>query len=199
VSSTIATQSPVPEHRVFSLYSSTVTFSSESGATDIFMRQRDSHILLNYTTYSDAAARPGFDVANFQQIYPIAHGKLPIPHTSILITAFVFRDIKLNFNLFGVSPLTEHGLSATYTNDDYKSLHLLLTDLKLYYTASNKMATTSGDSLSRSLAPQQRTTSSDTSSTPDSPCTLRPYLARKGMAQQLPCPHREDPQPKPTS
>jgi hypothetical protein len=82
------------------------------------MRQRDSHILLNYTTYSDAAARPGFDVANFHQIYPIAHGKLPIPHTSILLTAFVFRDNDLHFNLFGVSPLTEHGLSATYTNDD---------------------------------------------------------------------------------
>ena len=40
------------------------------------MRQRDSHILLHYTTYTDTAARPGFDVANFQQIYPIAHGKL---------------------------------------------------------------------------------------------------------------------------
>jgi hypothetical protein len=82
------------------------------------MPQRDSHILLNYTTYSDAAARPGFDVANFHQIYPIAHGKLPIPHTSILLTAFVFRDNDLHSNLFGVSPLTEHGLSATYTNDD---------------------------------------------------------------------------------
>jgi hypothetical protein len=60
----------------------------------------------------------------------------------------------------------------------YKSLHLLLTGLKLYYTASNKLATTSGDYLSRSLAPQQRTTSSCTSSTPNSPCTLRPHLAR---------------------
>jgi hypothetical protein len=58
----------------------------------------------------------------------------------------------------------------------YKSLHLILTDLKLYYTASNKLATTSGDSLSQSLAPQQRTTSSGTSSTPNSPW-LRPHLA----------------------
>jgi hypothetical protein len=65
------------------------------------MRQRDSHILLHYTTYTSSVARPGFDVANFQQIYPIAHGKLPIPHTSILLTAFVFDD--LHSNLFGVS------------------------------------------------------------------------------------------------
>jgi hypothetical protein len=82
------------------------------------MRQRDSHILPHYTTYTATAARPGFDVANFQQIYPIAHGKLPIPHTSISLTAFVFNDDDLYSNLFGVSPLTEHGLSATYTNDD---------------------------------------------------------------------------------
>jgi hypothetical protein len=41
-----------------------------------------------------------------------------IPHTSILLTAFVFNDDDLHSNLFGVSPLTEHGLSATYTNDD---------------------------------------------------------------------------------
>jgi hypothetical protein len=38
VSSTIATQSPVLEHRVFSIYSPTVTFTSDSGATDILMR-----------------------------------------------------------------------------------------------------------------------------------------------------------------
>ena len=82
------------------------------------MRQRDSHILLHYTTYTSTAARPGFDVANFQQIYPIAHGKLQLPHTSILLTAFVFNDDDLHSNLFGVSPLTEHGLSATYTNED---------------------------------------------------------------------------------
>jgi hypothetical protein len=50
VSNTIAnTQSPVPEHRVFSIYSPTVTFKSDSEATDILMR----HILQNYTTYTD--------------------------------------------------------------------------------------------------------------------------------------------------
>jgi hypothetical protein len=118
VSNTIATQSPVPEHRVFSIYSPTVTFTSDSKATDILMRQRDSHILQNYTSYIDAAARLGFDVANFQQIYPIAHGKLPLPHTTILLMAFVFNDNDLHSNLFGVSLLTEHGLSVTYTNDD---------------------------------------------------------------------------------
>jgi hypothetical protein len=32
------------------LSSPAVTFTSDSGATDILMRQRDSHILLHYTT-----------------------------------------------------------------------------------------------------------------------------------------------------
>ena len=70
------------------------------------MRQCDSHILLSYTTYSDTASRPGFDVANFQSIYQIAHGKLRIPNTDILLTVFVFHDEDLHANLFGVSPLT---------------------------------------------------------------------------------------------
>ena len=82
------------------------------------MRQQDSHILHHYTTYTDTAARPSFDVANFHKIYPIAHGKLRLPHTTILLNAFVFSDDDLHSNLFGVSPLTEHGLSVTYTNED---------------------------------------------------------------------------------
>jgi hypothetical protein len=82
------------------------------------MRYCDSHILQNYTTYSDASARQGFDVANYQQIYPIAHGILTIPNTKITMTAFVFHDDDLHSNLFGVAPLTNQGLSATYTNDD---------------------------------------------------------------------------------
>ena len=57
-------------------------------------------------------------MANFQQIYPIAHGKLRIPDTTILLTVFVFNDEDLHANLFGVSPLTEQGLSATYTDTD---------------------------------------------------------------------------------
>ena len=113
-----APQSTGTEHRVFSIYSPAVTFTSDSGATDILIRQRDSHILHHYTTYTDTSARPSFDVANYQQIYPIAHGKLRLPHTTILLNAFVFSDDDLHSNLFGVSPLTEHGLSATYTTED---------------------------------------------------------------------------------
>ena len=112
------TKGAVAQHRVFSVYEPTVTFTSDSGATDILMRYCDSHILQNYTTYSDASARPGFDVANYQQIYPIAHGILTIPNTTIAMTAFVFHDDDLHSNLFGVAPLTNQGLSATYTNDD---------------------------------------------------------------------------------
>ena len=106
------------EHRVFSIYSPAVTFTSDSGATDILIRQQDSHILHHYTTYTDTAARPSFDVANFHKIYPIAHGQLRLPNTTIQLNAFVFSDDDLHSNLFGVSPLTEHGLSATYTNED---------------------------------------------------------------------------------
>ena len=118
MSPTTLPQHKASEHRVFSVYSPTVHFTSDSGATDVLMRQCDSHILLSYTTYSDTASRPGFDVANFQCIYPIAHGKLRIPNTDILLTVFVFHDEDLHANLFGVSPLTEQGLSATYTNTD---------------------------------------------------------------------------------
>ena len=114
MSPTTLPQHKASEHRVFSVYSPTVHFTSDSGATDVLMRQCDSHILLSYTTYSDTASRPGFDVANFQSIYPIAHGKLLIPNTTILLlTVFVFHDEDLHANLFGVSPLTEQGLSAT--------------------------------------------------------------------------------------
>ena len=112
------TKDAAAQHRVFSVYAPTVTFTSDSGATDILMRYCDSHILQNYTSYSDASARPGFDVANYQQIYPIAHGILTIPNTTITMTAFVFHDDDLHSNLFGVAPLTNQGLSATYTNDD---------------------------------------------------------------------------------
>jgi hypothetical protein len=112
------TKGAVAQHRVFSVYAPTVTFTSDSGATDILMRYCGSHILQNYTAYFNASARPGFDVANYQQIYPIAHGVLTIPNTTITMTAFVFHDDDLHSKLFGVAPLTNQGLSATYTNDD---------------------------------------------------------------------------------
>ena len=120
MSPTTLPQHQASEHRVFSVYSPTVHFTSDSGATDVLMRQCDSHILLSYTTYSDTAPRPGFDVANYNQIFPIAHGKLSIPNTNITLDAFVFQDDDLHSNLFGIAPLTQHGLSATYTNTDLR-------------------------------------------------------------------------------
>jgi hypothetical protein len=168
------------------------------------MRQRDSHILLYYTTHTDTAARPGFDVANFQQIYPIAHGKLTIPHTSILLTAFVFNDDDLHSNLFGVSPLTEHGQSATYTNDDLQITAPTPYGPKtiLYIRRQKKPATTSGDSLFRSLVSLRLTTSSGANSMSNSPSMLRPHLGhsrsrlftthypKDGSATTLPSPRR---------
>jgi hypothetical protein len=48
----------------------------------------------------------------------MAHGKLSIPNTNIMLHAFVFYDDDLHSNLFGIAPLTKHGLSATYTDTD---------------------------------------------------------------------------------
>jgi hypothetical protein len=77
-----------------------ITFTSVSGATDILVTQRDSEILINYAPYTH---RPGFSIANLSTIYPIATGKLRIPHTSVLLTACVFRDTDLFDNLFGLA------------------------------------------------------------------------------------------------
>ncbi len=100
------TKGATAQHRVFSVYAPIVQITSDSGATDILMRYCDSHILQNYTTYSDASARPGFDVANYQQIDPIAHGILTIPNTTITMTAFVFHDDDLHSNLFEPRPIS---------------------------------------------------------------------------------------------
>ncbi len=105
-------------HRIFTVYSPEVILTSDSGATDILIRACDSHILMHYTTYTNSASPPGFDVANYHQIFSIAHGKLSILNTQITLDAFVFHDDDLHSNLFGIAPLTQHGLSATYTNTD---------------------------------------------------------------------------------
>ena len=105
-------------HRIFTVYSPEVIFTSDSGATDILIRACDSHILTDYTPYTATTSPPGFDVANYHQIFPIAYGKLSIPNTTIKLDAFVFHDDDLHSNLFGIAPLTQHGLSATYTDTD---------------------------------------------------------------------------------
>jgi hypothetical protein len=107
-------------HRIFTVFSPDVVFTSDSGATDILIRSCDAHILTQYTIYTDSTFPPGFDVANYNQIFPIAHGKLSIPDTNITLDAFVFHDDDLHSNLFGIAPLTQHGLSATYTNTDLR-------------------------------------------------------------------------------
>jgi hypothetical protein len=211
VSQTIATQSPGTEHRVFSIYSPAVTFTSDSGATDILIRQQDSHILHHYTTYTDTSARPSFDVANYQQIYPIAHGKLRLPHTTILLNAFVFSDDDLHSNLFGVSPLTEHGLSATYTNEDLQittpTPHGPRTIL---YGVKQP-----GDNVWRFSLPKSRHASAHNVIRHEQHAELALYLRlhniritnvqnllqrpRQRMAQQLSVTNREDPQPQPTT
>ncbi len=109
-------------HRIFTVYSPEVlTFTSDSGATDILIRACDSHILTHYTTYTGTlrASPPGrIRGRQLSQIFPIAHGKLSIPNTQVTLDAFVFHDDGLHSNLLGIAPLTQHGLSATYTNTD---------------------------------------------------------------------------------
>ena len=107
-------------HRIFTVFSPDVVFTSDSGSTDILIRSCDAHILTQYTIYTDSTSPPGFDVANYNQIFPIAHGKLSIPNTNITLDSFVFQDNDLHSNLFGIAPLTQHGLSATYTNTDLR-------------------------------------------------------------------------------
>jgi hypothetical protein len=70
------------------------------------------------STYTDSTSPPGFDVANYHQIFPIAHGKLSILNTNIMLDAFVFHDDDLYSSLFGIAPLVQHSLSATYTDTD---------------------------------------------------------------------------------
>ncbi len=104
------------DHRVFTVYQPRTTFTSDSGATDILVTQRDSAILTNYAPYTHNSHRPGFSIANLSTIYPIATGKLRIPHISVLLTAYVFCDTDLSDNLFGLAPLINLGYTATYSH-----------------------------------------------------------------------------------
>jgi hypothetical protein len=104
------------DHRVFTVYRPRITFTSDSGATDVLVTQRDSNILTHYTAYTTNHNRPGFSIANMSTIYPIATGRLHIPHTSITLTAYVFHDTDLSDNLFGLAPLINLGYTATYSS-----------------------------------------------------------------------------------
>ncbi len=100
------------------MYQPRITFTSDSGATDILVTQRDSSILTNYTPYTHNSNRPGFSIANLSTIYPIATGQLRIPHTSVCLLAYVFSNTDLSDNLFGLAPLINLGYTATYSRND---------------------------------------------------------------------------------
>ena len=59
---------------------------------------------------------PGFAVANNALLYPIATGLLHLPTTSIYLDAYVFEDYDLADNLFGLAPLINQGLTATFSS-----------------------------------------------------------------------------------
>jgi hypothetical protein len=88
------------------VYRPRITFTSDSGATDILVTQRDSSILTNYALYTHDSSRPKFFIANLSTIYPTATGQLHIPHTSVHFTAYVFHD---------PVPLINLGYTVTYS------------------------------------------------------------------------------------
>jgi hypothetical protein len=106
------------DHRVFTVYQPRISFTLDSGATDILVTQRDSAILTNYAPYTHNSNRPGFSIANLSTIYPIATGQLRIPHTSVSLLAYVFSNTDLSDNLFGLAPLINLGYTATYSRTD---------------------------------------------------------------------------------
>jgi hypothetical protein len=69
------------DHRVFTVYRPQITFTSDSGATDILVIHRDSSKLTDYKPYTHNSSRPGFSIANQSIIYPIATGQL-ITHSA---------------------------------------------------------------------------------------------------------------------
>ncbi len=104
------------DHRVFTIYRPSTTFTSDSGATDILVIQRDASILTDYTSFAQTSDRPGFSIANLSTIYPIATGRLHIPNTTISLTAYVFNNTDLSANLFGLAPLINFGYTAIYSS-----------------------------------------------------------------------------------
>jgi hypothetical protein len=163
-------------HRIFTVFSPDVVFTSDSGATDILIRSCDAHILTQYTIYTDSTSPPGFDVANYNQIFPIAHGKLSIPNTNITLDAFVFQDDDLHSNLFGIAPLTQHGLSATYTDTDLQISAPTAHGPKIIIYGVKNAIQTCGVSPSPRSGNQQPPTSSVTNNTLNSFSMLPPLL-----------------------
>ncbi len=67
------------DHRVFTIYRPSITFTSDSGSTDILVTQRDASILTDYTPFDQTSDRPGL-TRIFQTIYSVS------PHLSTLAT-----------------------------------------------------------------------------------------------------------------
>ena len=103
-------------HRLFTVFRPTVRFTPDSGATDILIRESDSYILQSRQDFTLSDHPPGFAVANNSLIYPTAIGQLHLPATTIYLDAFVFSDHDLADNLFGLAPLVNQGLTATFSN-----------------------------------------------------------------------------------
>ncbi len=103
-------------HRLFTVFRPTVRFTPDSGATDILIRESDSHILQFRQNFTISDSPPGFAVANNSLIYPTAIGQLHLLTTTIYLDAFVFSDHDLADNLFGLEPLVNQGLTATFSS-----------------------------------------------------------------------------------
>ena len=105
-------------HRLFTVFRPTVRFTPDSGATDILIRESDSHILQFRRNFTISDSPSGFAVANNSLIYPTAIGQLHLLATTIYLDAFVFSDHDLADNLFGLAPLVNQGLTATFSSTE---------------------------------------------------------------------------------
>jgi hypothetical protein len=104
------------DRRVFTVYRPSITFTFDSGTTDILVTHRDSTILSAYTPFTSNSSRPG-RFLNRQSVHYLPYRYRPPPHsnTTISLTAYVFNDTDLSDNLFGLAPLINLGYTAIYT------------------------------------------------------------------------------------
>ncbi len=120
----VANPLPTTDNHIFAIYhrDTAVSFIPDSGATHIFIRDSDAHILHTTTTFAPHTRRPQFEVVNRQFIVPIASELIAFPDTNVTLRAFIFRDHDLVDNLVGIAPLLRHSYSATFTEHDF-ALH----------------------------------------------------------------------------
>ncbi len=151
------------DHRVFTIYRPSIMFTSDSGATDILVTQRDASILTDYTPFVQDSDRPGFSIANLSTIYPIATGRLHIPHTSI--SPPTFSTTRICQTIYSVSP--HLSILATPQHTLALDSPSTIPQITQSSTAPNTLKTTSGTSHFQNPALAPPESSFDTNKMPN--------------------------------